>query len=59
MSSIGVAVLVWGLAAFPIVWTVTKGLEWQPLRRGIEVVGIGTLWLLPSVDTQNRQLIDR
>ncbi len=42
----GMAAFIWGLAAFPIVWAVTKGLEWELLRRTFQVIGVVTLWIL-------------
>jgi len=42
----GIAVFLWGLAAFPIVWAVQKGLEWEFLRKTFQVIGIVTLWIL-------------
>lgn len=42
----GMATFLWGLAAFPIVWAVTKGLEWESLRKTFQVIGVATLWIL-------------
>lgn len=41
----GVAALLWLLAAFPIVWAVSKGLEWESVRKSFEWIGIATLWM--------------
>lgn len=40
----GVAAFSWLLAAFPIVWAVQKGLEWESIRKVFEWIGIVTLW---------------
>ena len=41
----GVAVFLWFLAAFPIVWAVKKGLEWESLKKSFEFAGVATLWI--------------
>lgn len=41
----GVAALLWLLAAFPIVWAVSKGLEWESVRKSFEWIGVATLWV--------------
>ncbi|MBI2003612.1 MAG: collagen-like protein [Parcubacteria group bacterium] len=41
----GLAVFLWLLAAFPIVWAVQKGLEWESTRKTFEWIGVATLWV--------------
>lgn len=41
----GIAVFLWLLAAFPIVWAVQKGLEWESVRKTFEWIGVATLWI--------------
>ncbi len=41
----GVAVFLWLVAAFPVAWAVTIGLEWGPVKRTFEWIGIVTLWI--------------
>ncbi|OHB17762.1 MAG: hypothetical protein A2734_02800 [Parcubacteria group bacterium RIFCSPHIGHO2_01_FULL_40_30] len=41
----GVAVFLWLLAIFPIVWAVSKGFEWESVRKAFEWIGVVTLWI--------------
>lgn len=41
----GVTVFLWLLAAFPIVWAVRMGYEWESVRKTFEVIGVFTLWI--------------
>lgn len=41
----GIAVFLWLLAAFPIVWAVQKGLEWESIRKAFEAIGVVALWV--------------
>ena len=41
----GVAVFLWLLAIFPIVWAVSKGFEWESVRKAFEWIGVATLWI--------------
>ena len=39
----GVAVFLWLLAVFPVVWAVQKGFEWESVKRAFEWIGVATL----------------
>ena len=41
----GMAVFLWLLAIFPIVWAVSKGFEWESVRKAFEWIGFATLWI--------------
>ncbi|MEK7203841.1 MAG: hypothetical protein AAB627_02050 [Patescibacteria group bacterium] len=41
----GMAAFLWLLAAFPIVWAVQKGMEWESVRKTFEWIGVAALWV--------------